>query len=128
MSACNPITIAQGATKGLYSGKEATLGHGSEPIASMLRSFTPESVDLASGKYDEWGKFQGLRVVGSSKVKVGQGTFNLFFGTDEAAITGGSGDPTASDPERGTEIMKRVVDIIANFVQTFARLDVVEEE
>ncbi len=127
MAAVNPITIAQGAARDLYAGKEASLGHGSEPVASMLRSFTPESLDLASARYDEWGKFQGLDVIGSSKVKVGQGTFSLFFGTDEAAVTGGSGDPTASDPERGAEIMKRVVDIIANFVRTFAGLQITED-
>jgi creatinine amidohydrolase len=128
MAAVNPITVAQGATKDLYAAKENTLGHGSEPIASMLRSFTPESVHMDQSKYDEWGTFQGLQAVGSSKVKVGQGSFNLFFGTDEAAETGGSGDPSASDPERGAEIMNRTVDIIADFVQAFAKLEVSEQE
>lgn len=127
-AAVNPITVIQGATKDLYAGNEKTLGHGSEPIASMLRSFTPESVHLADARHDEWGKFQGLQAVGSSKVKVGQGSFSLFFGTNEAAVTGGSGDPMASDPERGKEIMNRAVDIISGFVDAFKQLEVVDEE
>lgn len=128
MGAVNPIALAQAAAKDLYAGKEAALGHGAEPIASMLRSFAPDAVHLESARLDDWRSFQGLNVVGSSKVKVGAGTFSLYFGTDEAAETGGTGDPTASDPERGAEIMRRVVDQTAEFVRTFAGLRVTEDE
>lgn len=94
---------------------------------SMLRSFAPESVHMDLARQDDWGKFQGLEVTNSSEVRVGQGTFSLYFGVDEAMQTGGTGDPTASDPERGAEIMNRVTDIIAGFVRAFAELDVVED-
>ncbi len=123
-----PINLAQVASKDLYQGKESTLGHGAEPIASMLRSFVPEAVHLEFAKHDEWKKYQGLTVAGSSKVKVGGGTYGLFFGTHEAAEVGGTGDPTASDPERGAEIMKRVVAMAAEFVKTFATLKLTDEE
>jgi len=123
-----PISLAQGASKDLYQGKESSLGHGAEPIASMLRSFVPEAVHLDSAKFDTWKQYQGLTVVGSSKVKVGGGTYGLFFGTDEAAETGGSGDPSASDPERGAEIMRRVVSLASEFVRTFATIKVTDEE
>lgn len=123
-----PINLAQGASKDLYQGKESTLGHGAEPIASMLRSFVPEAVHLDSAKFDTWKQYQGLTVVGSSKVKVGGGTYGLFFGTGEAAETGGSGDPSASDPERGAEIMRRVVSLASEFVRIFATIKVTDEE
>lgn len=126
--AIQPITLAQGASKDLYKGIEEALGHGSEPIASMLRTFAPDALHLDDAKYDEWKQYQGLTVAGSSKVKVGKGSFGLFFGTDEAAETGGSGDPTASDPERGEEIMRRVVEIASEFVRTFATLKVTDED
>jgi creatinine amidohydrolase len=124
----NPIYLAQAASKDLYAGKEDTLGHGAEPIASMLRSFDPEAVKLDAAQHDQWGEYQGLTVAGSSKVKVGGAVFGLFFGTEEAAETGGTGDPTASDPERGAEIMRRVVDQTSDFVRTFSGLAVIDEE
>lgn len=124
MGSIHPIALAQGASKDLYAGAEATLGHGSEPIASMLRSFVPEAVDLKAAKPGTWKEFQGLTVVGSSRVKVGSGTFGLYFGVEEAAETGGTGDPTASNPERGAEIMRRVVDRASQYVIAFARLRV----
>lgn len=123
-----PITLAQGASKDLYKGIEGALGHGAEPITSMLRSFAPDAVHLEDFRPDSWRDFQGLTVAGSSKVKVGGGTYGLFFGTDEAAETGGTGDPTASDPKRGEEIMSRVVELASEFVRTFAKLKVVDEE
>lgn len=122
-----PITLAQGASKDLYQGKESTLGHGSEPIASILRSFVPEAVHLDSAKFGTWKQYQGLTVVDSSKVQVGGGSYRLFFGTDEVTETGGSGDPLASDPERGAEIMRRVLSLASEFVRAFATIKVTEQ-
>lgn len=128
MGSMNPIALAQSASQDLYAGAEATLGHGSEPIASILRAFVPETVDLEAARHDTWKEFQGLTVVGSSRVKVGSGTFGLYFGTEEAAETGGTGDPTASNPDRGAEILRRVVDLASQYVIAFARLRVEAEE
>ena len=122
----NPIALAQGASKEIYAGKEEILGHGAEPIASMLRSFTPDSVHLEEARSDSWKDFQGLTVAGSSRVKVAGAAFGLYFGTEEAAETGGTGDPTASDPERGEEIMRRVVATASEYVRAFGNLRVTE--
>ena len=82
---------------------------------------------MKAARSDTWKEFQGLTVVGSSRVKVGTGTFGLYFGVEEAAETGGSGDPTASNPERGAEILRRVVDLASQYVTAFARLRVAAE-
>ena len=118
----NPINLAQSASKDLYAGMDACLGHGSEPIASMLRSFIPESVYLESARFGGWKDFQNLPVAGTSKVTVGGATFGLYFTNDDVMETGGTGDPTASNPQRGAEIMHRVVDLASGYVRAFAGL------
>lgn len=124
----NPVTLAQAASRDLYAGRESTWGHGAEPIASMLRSFDADALHLENAQADNWKDFQGLKVTGNSRVRVGSGVFTLYFGTDEVAETGGTGDPSASDPARGEEIMSRVVSQVSEFVRAFARLNVTEEE
>lgn len=118
----NPINLAQAASKDLYAGKESALGHGSEPIASMLRSFTPGSVRPEAGRPGDFKDFQGLPVPASSRVKVGGVVFGLYFNNEEVMETGGTGDPTISDPERGAEIMRRTVALAISYIQVFARL------
>lgn len=127
-AAIQPINLALGAIKDLYQGKESALGHGAEPIASMMRSFAPDAVRIEAAKADAWKQYQGLTVVGSSRVKVGGGTYQLFFNTNEAAEAAGTGDPSASDPERGAEIMRRVVSLISEFVRAFAKLKVKDDK
>jgi len=65
----NSIYLTQGASKDPYAGKEQTLGHGAEPIASMLRSSEPDTVRLEAAKYDGWNGYQGLKVAGSGRVQ-----------------------------------------------------------
>jgi creatinine amidohydrolase len=120
----NPITLAQAASRELSAGNASAFGHGSEPIASLIRSFRPEAVHLDQAKPEEFGEFQGLPVVGTAQVRVDGGVLNLYFDLKQISETGGTGDPNASDPERGTAIMRRVVEQAGKFVQAFAKLDV----
>lgn len=120
----NPITLAQAASREIAPNTVSAFGHGAEPIASLIRSFQPDAVHLDQAQPEQFGEFQGLPMVGTAQVGVDGGTLNLYFDLHQFSETGGTGDPTASDPERGTEIMRRVVAQAGKFVQAFARLDV----
>lgn len=120
----NPITLAQGAARVIEPGIEAKFGHGSEPIASMLLSFAPDSVRTEAADPRSWGPYQGLAAPGLSKVKVGDAVFGLYFDQEDVTETGGSGDPTAADAARGEKIVSKVVETAAAYVTTFAQLQI----
>jgi creatinine amidohydrolase len=120
----NPITLAQGVARQLEPGIEAKFGHGTEPIASMLLSFAPDTVRTEAADPRPWGNYQGLTAPFLSKVKVGNDVFGVYFDQEEVSETGGSGDPGAADGARGAEIMRRVVESASEFVRTFAGLQI----
>lgn len=124
LASFNPITLAETSSKDLYSSK-ASHGHGAEPIASMLRSFSPESFRPEEAcPAGDWSDFEGFAVVVPGRVKVDGAIFNLYLDTRDVSETGGSGDPTASDPERGALIMERVISLASKFVRAFTKLQV----
>jgi creatinine amidohydrolase len=120
----NPIVMARSASKGLYSDGEASFGHGAEPIASMIRSFNPGAVHVDEARSEGAREFQGLPVAGTAQVRVDDGLLTLYFNWQKISETGGTGNPSVSDPNRGAEIMRRVVDQACKLVKAFAGLDV----
>ncbi|OGP92943.1 MAG: hypothetical protein A2156_10340 [Deltaproteobacteria bacterium RBG_16_48_10] len=119
----NPVELAERATHDLYPRLGSSHGHGDERVASMLRSFIPSAVRLdAASEPVQWREFEGLPLASSVKVKVGQGVFGLYMDVHDFSPGGGNGDPAASDPERGAEVMRRVVALAAEYVRAFLRL------
>lgn len=123
----NPMSLAETVGKDMYASARSTMGHGAEPMVSVLRSFVPGSVRLGSAKPGGWKDFQGLTVSTTSKVTLDGAVFGLYFGNDEVMETGGLGDPMASDPERGAEILRRVVAVASKYVDAFSRLQLRRE-
>lgn len=124
----NPITLAQRAAREVEPGIEAAFGHGTEPIASMLLSFAPDTVRTEAADPRPWGEYRGLQVPFLSQVKVGKDAFGLYFDIEEVSETGGSGDPRRADAARGAEIMKRVVEAASEYVKVFGGLPVPERK
>jgi creatinine amidohydrolase len=124
----NPITMAQGVARQLEPGIETRFGHGTEPIASMILSFAPETVKNETADPRPWGTYQGLPAPFLSKVKVGNDVFGLYFDQEEVSETGGSGDPTVADAARGAEIMRRVVESASAYVKVFSELQMPERK
>lgn len=124
----NPITMAQAISKEIDPGAGAAFGHGAEPIASMILSFAPQAVKTESAVTKAWSSYQGLPAPGLSKVKVGDTVFGLYFDQEDVSETGGAGDPTVANANRGAEIMRRVVESTTGYVRVFAELGVPERK
>ena len=123
----SPMSLAEGASHDLFPSMAGKHGHGDERTASMLLSFVPESVRMDAAQPNSSPRdFEGMKVLGTERVKVGEGTFGLYLQLSDVRETGGNGNPAAADGKLGAELMGRVVHLAADYVRTFGKLRVRE--
>jgi creatinine amidohydrolase len=109
-------------TKELYG--EAKIGHGGEPMGSVMMYLFPDMVDLS--RTEDWAtkEFHGLSPVGLSGVNFEGST--VGFAIDMEDITPPSGslsDPQLATAERGRRIVERAVERLTRFMVWFKSID-----
>ncbi len=122
----NPIELGVDAGRDLFPALGSLHGHGDERTTSMLLSFEPEVVRMDAAQPGCFADFEGMPVVGSTKVKVGGAVFGLYLEYRDMSKTGINGNPGAADPSLGAELMRRVVRLASDYVTTFGKLRVAE--
>ena len=108
--------------KELYG--EQPIGHGAEPMASIMMYLFPDLVDM--DLVDDWDTrtFHGLAPVGLNGLRFEEVT--VAFPLDMEDITPDSGsltDPRPASAEKGQRIVEASVDRIARFVTWFKELE-----
>lgn len=119
-----PYQVAATLGRDLYEDPELAFAHGGEPTISLLMYLAPEGMRMeGAGRTSLAHSWRGLEVKGPSSVRVGDLTATVYMDFGELAPAGGSGDPTQATAKKGEIIFARVVDAVAEFVDTFAGLE-----
>jgi creatinine amidohydrolase len=106
----------------LYGQEAPSLGHGSDPIGSVMAYVAPGSnrPDLVAPA--SRATFAGLPAQGSQVVLDGL-SFHVYPRSVDTSPIGVIGDPSLSTAERGEAIIANVVDICSRIVEWFGQLD-----
>jgi len=116
------LALTPDVTQELYG--QAKIGHGGEPMGSIMMYLFPDLVDL--GLAEEWmvKDFHGLQPSGFSGVVFEGGEVGLALDMEDMAPPSGSlSDPRLATTERGKQIVQRAVDLLARFMQWFKGID-----
>lgn len=103
---------------------DTPIGHGAEPIGSIMSYLHPELVDLE--KAEEWasGPFLGLKTAGLNGVMFEGRSVAMAINMEEVTPPSGSlSDPLAASSENGQRIVDNAVEGLTAFVQWFKTVD-----
>jgi creatinine amidohydrolase len=102
----------------------ATIGHGGEPMGSVMLYLFPDLVDV--GGAEAWGarEFLGLPPVGLSGVLFEGSEVGLALNMEDVAPPSGSlSDPALASRERGQRIVEHAVARLVRFMGWFKGID-----
>lgn len=115
--------VTRDITKDLYEGKKGVVSHGAEPGTSLMLYLFPQDVRMDLAQKDTLRSYQGFEVRSSTSLKFRGSAVNLYLDMGDTAPIGGFGDPTVAKAEVGKEVVERVVDYVASFVERFKEMD-----
>ena len=113
--------IMQAVAKDLYPDLGRVHGHGGEPGVSARLFLCPEDMRLDLATRSEPQTYHGLKVSGTT-VQHGQARWTLYLDFADTNSSGGTGDATGADAERGRVIMERLVASGVEIVNSFRRV------
>jgi creatinine amidohydrolase len=109
-------------TEELYG--PAKIGHGSEPMGSVMLYLFPDLVDLGLAEGWEVKDFHGLPPSGFTGVVFEGSEVGLALNMEDMAPPSGSlSDPRLATVDRGKQIVERAVDRLARFMGWFKGID-----
>ncbi|MDP2870930.1 MAG: creatininase family protein [Bacillota bacterium] len=114
--------LTPGFNRSLYGQEAPLVGHGSEPIGSVMAYVAPGSTRPDLVAPPSRAAFAGLPAQGS-QVVLEAVSFHVYPRSVDTSPIGVIGDPSLSSPEHGEAIIAHVVDICCKVVQWFAQLD-----
>jgi creatinine amidohydrolase len=105
-------------------GRRIDLGHGGEPMGSLMMHVAPGRVRME--RAGEWGRRQvfGRPTEGLNTIRVDE--FRVTAPLDMEDVTpptGSLSDPTPATPERGRQLFEYAVDACARFLTWFRGVD-----
>jgi creatinine amidohydrolase len=102
--------------KELYGDKVKTLGHGGDPITSVMHYLRPDDMrmDLLS-KYDRLGQWEDFNITNISKTNVGDTEVTLYYDMDEITKQGTIGDPYLGSNDKGEKIINKLIEYCVEF-------------
>jgi creatinine amidohydrolase len=118
-----PGLLAKTLTEDIYGGEPETVGHGAEPGTSLMLHLHPDVVRMDLARTGTIKPFEGFDVISPFAVRHGTSEVNLYLDLDELTDYGGWADPTRASAEKGAEVMRRIVEFLASFVERFRELD-----
>lgn len=100
------------------------IGHGGEPETSVIMHLRPDDVGaVASGTPCSYSDFQGLAMKNASDMLIDGFPVNLYRDFDELTTSGLNGNPTRGDAGRGADLLKRTAQVLTNFIEKVAALE-----
>jgi creatinine amidohydrolase len=119
-----PTSLTPSVSKDLYEKQEGVFAHGGEPGASLMLYLTPDDMRMEGAeRHPPQSPWNGLEVVGPNSVRIGKSDLTVYINFADVAPTGGLGDPSLADAERGKIMFDRMVDVIAEFVARFRKIE-----
>jgi len=103
---------------------EAEMGHGAEPGTSIMQHLTPDAMrmDLLEPNRKVEG-VAGFQFASAFAVVHGDAQVNFYLDLHDLTHNGQMADPDNASAEKGAQIMERIVDFTASFVERFRETD-----
>lgn len=99
-----------------------SMGHGGEPMASIIRYIVPDALRLEGAGPDhlsQWGEFS---VVNSYKASFKGLPFGLFVNIAQVSDSGTTGNPADASSEFGEQLLQEALSWAAEAVEAFRHL------
>ena len=112
----SPWQLAKDLTKDLFAGREAVMGHGAEPVASIMCAVTPDDMRMDLALQDKYSSYHGL-ATRRGGVAGTAGQFKMIHALKEVSKSGTLGDGRVANIETGSTILKRIVDFVGACVK-----------
>ncbi|MGI8516718.1 MAG: creatininase family protein [Acidimicrobiia bacterium] len=118
-----PGLLAKALGKGIFDNA-AAMGHGAEPGTSVMMHLTPGAMrmDLVQ-ESEKVESFAGFDFVSPFAVGHQGSEVNIYLDLHELTGNGAMADPIDASEAKGAEIMSRIVDFVASFVEKFRDVD-----
>ena len=116
-------TMAPEVVEKVYGGK-VTLGHGGEPMGSLMMYLRPGKVHLE--RAGEWGRLDvfGVPTEGLGTIRVGNLRVAVPLDMEDIAPpTGSLSDPTLASAERGRQLFEAALAACITFLKWFRGVD-----
>lgn len=120
-----PTNMARTFGQELFPDAKRVLIHGNEPSTSLCMTICPENVrmDLAVESPTTYGALGSIPFAASQALMFRGMRVPFFARVSDVSETGGYGNPNAADAKIGQEIVDRMVDYTAAFVDEFLKCD-----
>ncbi len=115
-----PAALAREWTGEMFPAE--SLGHGSEPMTSLMSYLFPQAGSAEIPLADQYQSWHGMDPESSSRVRFEGQPVGLYLNVHEYSKSAFRGAPQAS-PELGRQLMERLVDFGVRFVKHFRNLD-----
>lgn len=100
------------------------LGHGGDPVTSVMLYLHPELVDMSKAVDRPLGEvLEGFKAKSYGVHEFKGVPMNVYLFAEEVEPSGLMGDPTKASAEKGEYLYRKAVDFIVEFVEAFKELD-----
>ncbi|MCT4564491.1 MAG: creatininase family protein [Maledivibacter sp.] len=111
-------SLSQSFKDELYGKGVNPMGHGGEPITSVMKYLCPEHIKMnLLEEKDQKSSWQAMQVGGLSQVKIDDITTSIYFDMEDLSEQGVLGDPYIGNSEIGEKIINKLVQYGVKFVE-----------
>lgn len=122
MAHLSPWQISMHVSKDMYKDVKGSFGHGAEPTISTMMALFPGDVDRAKLVADKPKTLPGFEASAARGVTFKGFQVGLYLETEIFTKTGTSADPAEASPEKGEEVLRRIVDFCVEFIPKYQSL------
>jgi len=123
----DPLEVGRDLAREAFAGDtSAAVGHGGEPLASLMCHLYPDDVRLDRAAPGDLAEFHGLPAINSTRFRFQGSKVGLFPYAEEINASGAWADLSNTDAERGKAAFERLCDFTVEFAGKFARMPLIE--
>lgn len=121
LAVIDPLEVARDLAGDLFaSDSKAAVGHGGEPLMSLLCHLRGDDVDLAAVGSQDLEPVDGLKALSSTRFVFQKSKVGLFPLAEEINVSGAWADVSNSSAERGRIAFDKIVAFTSDFIDYFA--------
>ncbi|MBV7484043.1 creatininase family protein [Bordetella sp. BOR01] len=125
MAVIDPLEVARDLAAAEFRGDPpGAIGHGGEPLASLMCHLYPDDVRLDRQAGPDLDPFLGLAALSSTRFRYQGSKVGLFPDAREINASGAWADLTHTSGQRGAVAFERVCDFAEAFVRDFAAMPI----
>lgn len=124
LAVIDPLEVARDLQGGLFANDtKAAVGHGGEPLMSLICHLRPDLVDLGAIGTPDLNAFGGLKALSSTRFVFNGSKVGLFPLAEEINASGAWADVSNSSAERGALAFGAIRSFLVDFCGHFAEAE-----